>query len=99
MPHTIRIWTEFWGDVIALTPDCKASAALARQSKLWTHTAEAYSAYSIALAIVRGCTTGPINLSWEAVLGPVTKVESREKNAVNAIRTALPVEPDTGIWT
>ena len=49
------------------------------------------------LAIVRECTTGPINLSWEAVLRPVTKVESHEKNAINAIRTALPVEPDTGI--
>ena len=37
------------------------------------------------LAIIRECTTGPINLSWKAVLRPVTKVESHEKNAINAI--------------
>ena len=37
------------------------------------------------LAIVRECTTGPINLSRKAVLRPVTKVESHEKNAINAI--------------
>ena len=37
------------------------------------------------LAIVRECTIGPSNLSRKAVLRPVTKVESHEKNAINAI--------------
>ena len=37
------------------------------------------------LAIVRECTTGPINLSWKAILRPITKVESHEKNAINEI--------------